>query len=93
MDESYTQAPPRVEPARASAPGVTGGPATFAGGPLFDVDLARPKRVFAGGARAQVRVSARTGEGLKAWKAWLKERRASVARARAEEPRGHEHGR
>lgn len=63
--------------------------------PHLDVDLARIEDALS---RVMpepkaIRVSARTGEGLEAWKAWLEDRRAAVVGARAREPRGHEHGR
>ncbi|GEJ55750.1 hydrogenase nickel incorporation protein HypB [Anaeromyxobacter diazotrophicus] len=38
-----------------------------------------------------LRVSARTGEGMQAWKAWLEARRAPVVAGRSKEARPHEH--
>jgi hydrogenase nickel incorporation protein HypB len=63
--------------------------------PHLDVDLGRIEDALSRvmpEPRA-IRISARTGEGLESWRAWLEERRAPVVRARAGEPRGHEHGR
>ncbi len=61
--------------------------------PHLEVDLARIEDALA---RVMpdplvIRVSARTGEGLDAWRAWLEARREPVLRARGKEAHGHEH--
>jgi hydrogenase nickel incorporation protein HypB len=38
-----------------------------------------------------LRVSARTGDGMEAWKTWLEQQRAPVLRGKAKEPRAHAH--
>ena len=61
--------------------------------PHLDVDLARLedslRRVMPD--PKVLRVSARTGEGMGAWKAWLEEKRAPILRGKLKEPRMHEH--
>ena len=62
--------------------------------PHLDVDLAKIddslRRVMPD--PKVLRVSARTGEGMAAWKAWLEKRRAPIRERKPREPRMHTHG-